>query len=47
LRLDYVLASRQLVDDDAPAPRVVDSFILDSEYPPLADHAPIGCHVLL
>ena len=28
-------------------PRVHDSFVLDTEYAPISDHAPIGCVVLL
>jgi hypothetical protein len=76
LRLDYALASRRLMGDNAGGggavesaasdggeagggaegdgaavarrlPRVHDSFVLDTEYAPISDHAPIGCVVLL
>ena len=47
----HARTSRRLVVDDdtadAPTPRVLDSFILDTEYELVSDHAPIGCHVLL
>mmetsp|Transcript_6636 Transcript_6636/g.14474 ORF Transcript_6636/g.14474 Transcript_6636/m.14474 type:complete len:450 (+) Transcript_6636:81-1430(+) len=57
LRLDYVLASSSIAkhlgtaragesEEQLPLPRVTDSFILD-EGSKLADHTPVGCHVLL
>lgn len=58
LRLDYVLASTSLCTHlrptgtgdesakDLPVPRILDSFILDSD-DLIADHAAIGCNILL
>jgi len=52
LRLDYVLASPSLCrhftggEESAATPRVHDSFILDED-DLVADHAAIGCHILL
>lgn len=47
LRLDYVLASSALMDA-AATPRVADAFVLgDGDVPPLADHTPVGCTVVL
>jgi len=42
-----VLASSALMDA-AATPRVADAFVLgDDDVPPLADHTPVGCTVLL
>ena len=43
LRLDYVLASNDLLlNNNSDSPALLDSFILDSD-PPISDHVPIGC----
>ncbi|KAH8074912.1 procollagen-lysine 5-dioxygenase [Aureococcus anophagefferens] len=47
LRLDYVLATPDLLEDGA-APALVDSFVLsDADTPQLADHTPVGATFVL
>jgi exodeoxyribonuclease-3/AP endonuclease-1 len=49
LRLDYVVASKSMVEGGGVSPSIADSYLLDDTacFPAFSDHCPIGCVVAL